>query len=146
MVVHHGGAGTTACGLVNARPTVIIPFFGDQPFWGRVVAAAGAGSLPIPHKELTMEALVEALHQCFSNDVQIAAEKIATKMRRENGVAQAVESFHRNLPIPSMVCDVLPQYAATWKCKKKGNSIKLCDLAASALIGGGMLKSTELKP
>ncbi|KAJ5448469.1 Glycosyl transferase family 28 [Penicillium cf. griseofulvum] len=39
-VVHHGGAGTTACGLRNARPTIIVPFFGDQPFWGAMVAAA----------------------------------------------------------------------------------------------------------
>jgi hypothetical protein len=95
---------------------------------------------------LTTEVLVEALHQCFSNEVKIAAEDIASKMRRENGVAQAVESFHRNLPIPSMVCDVLPQYAATWRCKKKGNSIKLCDPAAYALIAEGKLKSTDLKP
>ena len=28
-VVHHGGAGTTACGLRNAKPTIIIPFFGE---------------------------------------------------------------------------------------------------------------------
>lgn len=28
-VVHHGGAGTTACGLRNGRPTTIIPFFGE---------------------------------------------------------------------------------------------------------------------
>lgn len=28
-VVHHGGAGTTACGLRFARPTVIVPFFGE---------------------------------------------------------------------------------------------------------------------
>jgi UDP:flavonoid glycosyltransferase YjiC (YdhE family) len=28
-VVHHGGAGTTACGLLNGRPTTIIPFFGE---------------------------------------------------------------------------------------------------------------------
>lgn len=28
-VVHHGGAGTTACGLANGRPTVIVPFFGE---------------------------------------------------------------------------------------------------------------------
>jgi len=28
-VVHHGGAGTTACGLQNGRPTVIVPFFGE---------------------------------------------------------------------------------------------------------------------
>jgi hypothetical protein len=24
-----GGAGTTACGLLNGRPTAIVPFFGE---------------------------------------------------------------------------------------------------------------------
>lgn len=28
-VVHHGGAGTTACGLANGKPTVVVPFFGE---------------------------------------------------------------------------------------------------------------------
>ena len=28
-VVHHGGAGTTACGLKNGVPTVVVPFFGE---------------------------------------------------------------------------------------------------------------------
>lgn len=28
-VIHHGGAGTTACGLLNGRPTGIVPFFGE---------------------------------------------------------------------------------------------------------------------
>lgn len=28
-VVHHGGAGTTACGLRYGRPTTIVPFFGE---------------------------------------------------------------------------------------------------------------------
>lgn len=29
VVVHHGGAGTTACGIRNACPTIIVPFFGE---------------------------------------------------------------------------------------------------------------------
>ena len=29
-VIHHGGAGTTACGLLNGKPTAIVPFFGEQ--------------------------------------------------------------------------------------------------------------------
>ena len=37
-VVHHGGAGTTAIGLLKAKPTVIVPFFGDQPFWGMIMS------------------------------------------------------------------------------------------------------------
>lgn len=28
-VVHHGGAGTTACGLRYGCPTSIVPFFGE---------------------------------------------------------------------------------------------------------------------
>jgi UDP:flavonoid glycosyltransferase YjiC (YdhE family) len=28
-VVHHGGSGTTACGLRNGKPTVVVPFFGE---------------------------------------------------------------------------------------------------------------------
>lgn len=28
-VIHHGGAGTTACGLQNGAPTFIVPFFGE---------------------------------------------------------------------------------------------------------------------
>lgn len=28
-VIHHGGAGTTARGLLHARPTAIVPFFGE---------------------------------------------------------------------------------------------------------------------
>lgn len=31
-VVHHGGAGTTACGLRNGRPTTVVPFFGEYVF------------------------------------------------------------------------------------------------------------------
>ena len=45
-VVHHGGAGTTAIGLLNGRPTVVVPFFGDQQFWGDMVAKAGGGPPP----------------------------------------------------------------------------------------------------
>lgn len=31
-VIHHGGAGTTACGLRFGRTTTIIPFFGEYDF------------------------------------------------------------------------------------------------------------------
>jgi UDP:flavonoid glycosyltransferase YjiC (YdhE family) len=31
-VVHHGGAGTTAAGLLSGKPTVIVPFFGDVSY------------------------------------------------------------------------------------------------------------------
>ena len=60
-VVHHGGAGTMAAGIALGRPTVIVPFFGDQPFWGAMIARAGAGPLPISYKQLTPERLSTAI-------------------------------------------------------------------------------------
>ncbi|RKK60349.1 Sterol 3-beta-glucosyltransferase UGT80B1 [Fusarium oxysporum] len=82
-VVHHGGAGTTACGLRNGKPTTIVPFFGDQPFWGQMVANAGAGPTPIPHAELTPDNLSEAIRYCLSQEAAAAAASIAAKMASE---------------------------------------------------------------
>lgn len=39
------GAGTTAAGIALGKATVVVPFFGDQPFRGGMVAKAGAGPL-----------------------------------------------------------------------------------------------------
>ena len=60
-VVHHGGAGTTAAGIKAGKPTIVVPFFGDQPFWGAMIARANAGPDPIPYKQLTAEKLAEAI-------------------------------------------------------------------------------------
>jgi UDP:flavonoid glycosyltransferase YjiC (YdhE family) len=69
-VVHHGGAGTAACGLRNVCPTTIVPFFGDQPFWGNMVAAVGAGPNPIPHKSLTSQNLTDAISFCLNPEAK----------------------------------------------------------------------------
>ena len=39
--VHHGGAGTTAAALRAGVPSQVVPFFGDQPYWGARVQATG---------------------------------------------------------------------------------------------------------
>src|SRR5262245_56088564 len=60
-VCHHGGAGTTAAGLRYGLPTIIVPFFGDQHFWGAIVSEAGAGPPPVPIGALTAATLAEAI-------------------------------------------------------------------------------------
>ncbi|CAI7891201.1 unnamed protein product [Closterium sp. NIES-53] len=69
-VVHHGGAGTTAAGLKAACPTTIIPFFGDQPFWGARVHAAGVGPEPIPIGSLTLDKIVAAIDFMIRDEVR----------------------------------------------------------------------------
>jgi sterol 3beta-glucosyltransferase len=90
-VVHHGGAGTTATGLLAGRPTLICPFMGDQPFWGARVEAMGAGPAPIPQKKLTAEKLAAALHDMLTDaNMRRKAEAVGERMRSEDGVQSAV--------------------------------------------------------
>ncbi|MBN2470549.1 MAG: glycosyltransferase, partial [Anaerolineae bacterium] len=89
-VVHHGGAGTTAAGLRAGRPTVVVPFMIDQPFWGARVEALGAGSAPIPQKQLTVEKLAAALRQVTTDaGIQARAAALGEQLRAEDGVGRA---------------------------------------------------------
>jgi UDP:flavonoid glycosyltransferase YjiC (YdhE family) len=90
-VVHHGGAGTTAAGLRAGVPTVIIPFFGDQGFWGQRVADLGVGTAPIPRRQLTAERLAQAIQVAVNNQaMRQQAADLGAKIRSEDGVANAM--------------------------------------------------------
>lgn len=91
-VVHHGGSGTTAAGLRAGVPSVICPFFGDQPFWGARVAAIGAGPEPIPQKQLTSERLARALELALADPgLRARTEAIAETLEAEDGVGATIE-------------------------------------------------------
>ncbi|KAK8902239.1 hypothetical protein QC760_008753 [Botrytis cinerea] len=144
-VVHHGGAGTTACGLSNGRPTMVVPFFGDQPFWGEMINAAGAGPTPVPFKSLNTKNLVEGLKFCLTKEAAIAAGKIASKMVKEDGVKAAVRSFHANLPLEDLRCDLLPDKPAAWRYKHKEKTIKLSKFAMQILLENNRLDQENVK-
>ncbi|XP_010264040.1 PREDICTED: sterol 3-beta-glucosyltransferase UGT80A2-like isoform X2 [Nelumbo nucifera] len=97
-VVHHGGAGTTAAGLKAACPTTIIPFFGDQPFWGERVHARGVGPAPIPVDEFSLPRLVDAIKFMLDPEVKERAVELAKAMESEDGVSGAVRAFFKHLP------------------------------------------------
>jgi UDP:flavonoid glycosyltransferase YjiC (YdhE family) len=91
-VVHHGGAGTTAAGLRAGVPSIVIPFFADQPFWGHTVAKLGVGPSPIPRQKLTVERLTQAIQETISNqNMHQCAADLGAKIRSENGIGRAVE-------------------------------------------------------
>lgn len=97
-VVHHGGAGTTAAGLRAGRPTVICPFFGDQPFWGRRVFELGVGPRPVPQRRLTAGRLARAIREAVEVwRIRRRAKELGEKIRAEDGVARAVEFIERML-------------------------------------------------
>jgi UDP:flavonoid glycosyltransferase YjiC (YdhE family) len=96
-IVHHGGAGTTGEGLRAGIPSIITPFFGDQPFWGHRVYELGVGPRPIPRRHLTVNNLSEAI-QCAITDraMQKNAANLGERIRVENGIAQAVAVIEQN--------------------------------------------------
>ncbi|KAF6234133.1 hypothetical protein HO173_007553 [Letharia columbiana] len=147
-VVHHGGAGTTAVGLKCGKPTMIVPFFGDQPFWGAMVAKAGAGAhQATPYKKLSADALAEGIQQCLTPEAKKAAEKIAKSIAAEgDGAKNAVESFHRHLPMRgdhSMRCSILPDRVAVWTLKS--SNLRLSALAAQVLIEKKKIQWKDLR-
>ncbi|PTA69582.1 glycosyltransferase [Deinococcus arcticus] len=99
-VVHHGGAGTTAAGLRAGVPSVLTPFFGDQPFWAGRVRALGVGPAPIPQRRLTPDLLAGALRQTQEGALRERAAALGQRLRAEDGVAEAVrhiEAYGRAL-------------------------------------------------
>ncbi|GAB5373742.1 MAG: glycosyltransferase [Acuticoccus sp.] len=90
-VVHHGGAGTTAAGFHAGVPSVICPFFGDQPGWARLSAALGVGTKPMTRRQLSEEALGAAIAEAVSSPALAAnARTLAARLHAEDGVADAV--------------------------------------------------------
>ena len=142
-VIHHGGAGTTAAGITAGKPTVVVPFFGDQPFWGAMVARAGAGPDPIPHKELTGEKLAEAITFCLKPESQEKARTMAKQIAKEKGSDVGAQSFHQNLDVDKLRCTVAPSKAAVWRLKR--TQVRLSALAACTLANEGLLSFEDLK-
>ena len=90
-VVHHGGAGTTAAALRAGKPSLALPFFADQPFWGQRIATLGAGPAPIPQRAVTVETLAAAMRRLATDEaLRRRAAALGSAIRAENGVARAV--------------------------------------------------------
>lgn len=130
-VVHHGGAGTTAAGIALGKPTVVVPFFGDQPFWGQMIARAGAGPKPVPYKQMTAESLAKSIEFALKEEVQIAVKKMAEQIAEEDGAGDCVAAFEDNLRVDEMRCHVLPERLAIWYDRESG--VHLSGLAVAVL-------------
>ena len=98
-----------------------------------MIASAKAGPPPIPHKALNSRNLADAIDFCMTAEAAKAAGDIAVKMRGENGVAQAVVSFHRQLPRTKMSCEMVSGQPATWVYTNCKRPIRLSNTAVRIL-------------
>ncbi|NUR14734.1 MAG: glycosyltransferase family 1 protein [Dermatophilaceae bacterium] len=89
VVVHHGGAGTTAAAVRAGVPQVVVPHAADQPYWGRRMADLGVAAPPIARKDLTPARLRAALVVALSPEARRAAYLLGERVRSEDGAGDA---------------------------------------------------------
>jgi UDP:flavonoid glycosyltransferase YjiC (YdhE family) len=88
--VHHGGAGTTAAAVRAGIPSVIVPFFGDQPFWANCLSGLGVAPPALERKSLTADALASALAATRNPAMIGKAAALGSAVRAEDGVGEAL--------------------------------------------------------
>ncbi|CAF3539582.1 unnamed protein product [Rotaria sordida] len=141
-VCHHGGAGTTAAGLRAGKPTIIVPFFGDQFFWGSVISKSGAGPPPIPGKSITAKQLAAAFTFVHDPKVQSAALKISSAFHHEHGCENAVRLFHTNLSLSKMHSDLESSFSACFRLKDY--NLQISRPVAQVLVAAEAIEESQL--
>jgi sterol 3beta-glucosyltransferase len=97
-VVHYASVGTTAAALRAGITSVAIPHMTDQFLWARRVHELGVGPAPIPRRELTAERLADAIRAATGDaSMRRRAAALSERIRAEDGVARAVETFERRV-------------------------------------------------
>jgi vancomycin aglycone glucosyltransferase len=87
-VVHHGGAGTTTTAARAGAPQVVVPQWGDQPYWAGRVADLGIGAAhdgPAP----TFESLSAALGTALTPEIRTRATAVAGTIRTDGAMVAA---------------------------------------------------------
>ena len=94
LVVHHGGAGTTAAVLRAGVPSVFVPHgvLFDQYYFGILARELGVSGGSILLQDLTAERLGEAIALTRSTPtIRDGAARLSDKIRAERGVATAAD-------------------------------------------------------
>ena len=94
LVVHHGGAGTTAAGLRAGIPGLLVPHFADQYFWGDRLYKLGSGMPPIPLKEMSTDRLASSINRALNETpLKEKAAALGKLIRAEDGVGNILRKI-----------------------------------------------------
>lgn len=92
VIIHAGGAGTTAAALAAGRPQVVCPFSMDQPFWAHRMHQLGVASSPQPQRDLDSDRLAHAIRRAVTDQTMYhRSQWLSKQIRSEDGVASAVK-------------------------------------------------------
>lgn len=108
-----------------------------------MVARAGAGPDPIPHKQLTADRLADAIDFCLKPESLERAKSLANMIAAERGSDMGAQSFHQYLEADRLRCTLAPSRAAVWRIKR--TQIRLSAFSACTLANANLLDFHELK-
>lgn len=92
-VVHHGGSGTSHSALRAGRPSIVLPFTGDQPFWADRLHRLGVAPQALAGPDAL--ALAAALDHAAGSRVAARAAELGRRMAGEDGLGTAVAAIER---------------------------------------------------
>ncbi len=140
FMIHHGGAGTTASCIYHKKPMIIVPFFGDQFFWGARVVERGIGKVlsfkEIDSKDTSEGPLFEAVKELVRYDsCQKFINSVGDEVMTEDGIQNAITIIEEKSSVSLIPPSYVPD-AETLKCA----NIE-CEAVFSALgkLGVGLL-------
>lgn len=89
-VIHHGGSGTTHSALRAGRPSIVMPFVGDQPFWAARLQHLGVAPAAVSPVRPGVKTIAAALRFVGRETVVARAQDLGRQMSQENGLAAGV--------------------------------------------------------
>lgn len=96
-VLHHGGSGTTHSAARAGKPSIVMPFAGDQPFWAERLHRLGVAPPALSAARPRADALAAALSFVEQESVSRSAAELGRRMSGEDGLATAVTAIERLL-------------------------------------------------
>lgn len=108
-----------------------------------MVAKAGAGPAPIPSKNLNAESLAQAITEAIQPPCVQKAKELSARISEESGSESGAESFHYELEVDRLRCQLSPRRAAVWRIRR--TNFRLSTFAATVLAHEKLLDFRELK-
>lgn len=95
VVIHHGGSGTTHSATRAGKPSIVIPFAGDQSFWAERLNRLRIAPPAIDAARLNAASLQTAIDFVDGLAVQRRAAELGERMEREGGLDTAVREIEK---------------------------------------------------
>ena len=91
LVIHHGGSGTAHLAARAGRPSVALPFTGDQPFfWAERLRLLGVAPESVSGSDVDADALKLVINAAGTREMRNRPAALGEKMPAEDGLASAV--------------------------------------------------------